>query len=342
MATKKDSCFMLMTNVNCGLTRRYIAFAISKSEDPRDGFHQYFITESNVRDWPWMAVNGDHFVVTHRGEGDINSPVATVFSVNALKTGERHPPYFRYYSKDVNGIKSVLPPTHHQNAAGLTYLLGRNSSKRLDIFAFPQMIDRWTAPSLLKTFVDLISTKPSVVGAVYRKDKIYLVGSRLVEAKGEGYANPERHQIHGLRIPIEKLGASQIKTSKDYSKGFLNWILERKATSDSPNDRVSYRFPAIAVNKRDDMLFGYGRLPFVSENPSFPLKPEARYTLWYSGEPKQRRSYLLREGDAVSSNASIDYTTAVVDPADDTTFWVALPYAGSNGKLKTVIGKISP
>ena len=87
------------------------------------------------------------------------------------------------------------------------------------------------------------------------------------------------------------------------------------------------------------MLFGYSRLPFVSENP---LKPEARFTLWYSGEPKQRRSSLLQEGLADRSDAPVDYTTAVVDPADDTTFWVALPYAGSNGTLKTVIGKISP
>ncbi|MGH8511110.1 MAG: hypothetical protein ACREU8_06910 [Gammaproteobacteria bacterium] len=90
------------------------------------------------------------------------------------------------------------------------------------------------------------------------------------------------------------------------------------------------------------MLFGYGRYPFVNKNV---LYPEARYTLWYANEAKQRRSYLLREGDAANTrtvNVQIDYTTAVVDPADDTSFWVSLPYVASNGKYRTVVGKISP
>ena len=339
---KNGSCIITTTKENCDLTRRYVAFAVSKTEDPRDGFHQYMLLESNNRDWPWMTVNGNHFVVTHKGdftthtgEGEANSPVATIFSVNALKTGEQHPPYFRYYSEDVSGIKSVLPPTHHQNAAGLTFLLGRSKGKRLDIFALPQMNDPWTAPALLKTFVNLSSDKPSVVGAVYRIGKLYLVGGKSVEEKGEAV----RTSVRVVRIPVEKLGASIIKASNDSSKGFLDHAFGRNATSDAPGDRLSYAFPAVAVNKRGDMLFGYGRFPFISEKP---FKPEARYSLWYSGETKQRRSFLLLEGKSVNSDTSIDYTTAVVDPSDDMTFWVALPYAESSTRLKTVVGKISP
>jgi hypothetical protein len=106
--------------------------------------------------------------------------------------------------------------------------------------------------------------------------------------------------------------------------------------------RLSYERPSIAVNKNGDMLFGYGRYPFMSEKT---LHPEARYTLWYANEPKQRRSYLLREGEAANTrtvNTQIDYTTAVVDPVDDTSFWVALPFVNSNGGYRTIVGKISP
>jgi len=40
--------------------------------------------------------------------------------------------------------------------------------------------------------------------------------------------------------------------------------------------------------------------------------------------------------------SALDYTTAVVDPSDDTTFWMALPYAGSSSGYRTVIGKVVP
>ncbi len=152
---RKNVC-LLSNDKYCDLVRRYAAFAVSKTEDPRDGFHQYMITENNTRDWPWMAVNGDAFVVSHKGDGSKTGPVATVFSVRALAKGERHPPYFRYYSKNVNDINSVMPPQHQQNAAGLTFLLGNNKGLRLDIFAFPQVNDPWTAPSLLKRLLTLV------------------------------------------------------------------------------------------------------------------------------------------------------------------------------------------
>jgi len=332
---RKNVCNFL-TNKYDDLVRRFVVFAVSKTEDPRDGFHQYIITESNVRDWPWMATNGNAFVTAHRGESE-SGPVATVFSISSLKSGEQHPPYFRYYSKDVNNILAVMPPTHHQNAAGLVYLLGKNKGKRLDIFAFQQTIDPWTAPPLLKTFVDF-SDKPNVTGAVYRQNKLYLIDPYLAEEKGEA----QRYSVRVVRVPVERLGGELIKASTDSAKGYLDYFFGRNAPSDSPNDRISYERPSVAVNKNGDMLFGYGRYPFVSEKT---LHPEARYTLWYGNEAKQRRSQLLRVGEAANSrtvSVQIDYTTAVVDPADDTSFWVALPYVNSSGQYKTVVGKISP
>lgn len=326
------------TDTYCTLARRYVAFAVSKTEDPRDGFHQYMITENNYRDWPWMTVNGNAFVVAHRGGETTTGPVATVFSLIEIKAGDAHPPYFRYYSKHVNGIETVLPPTHHQNATGLVYLLGNNGGTRLDIFAFPQTVDHWTAPALLNTSVEFSAEKPRVLGAVFRQSKLYLVSPYKVEEKGAA----ERYSVRVVRLPVEKLGASLIKASTDSSKGYMDGYFGRNASSDSPEDRVSYERPSMAVNKTGDMLFGYGRYPFVNEKT---LHPEARYSLWYGSESKQRRGALLRAGEAANTNtinSAIDYTTAVVDPADDTSFWVALPYVNNGGTYKTVVGKISP
>ncbi|MGH9872231.1 MAG: hypothetical protein ACRD9S_07155, partial [Pyrinomonadaceae bacterium] len=131
------------TDDYCDLARRYIAFAVSRTEDPRDGFHQYMITENNNRDFPWMAVNGNAFIVSHKGSESTVGPVATVFSVNAVKSGDQHPAYFRYYAADLGGVSAAIPPVHYQNAAGLSFLLS-GSGDRIDIFAFRQATDPWT------------------------------------------------------------------------------------------------------------------------------------------------------------------------------------------------------
>ena len=49
-----------------------------------------------------------------------------------------------------------------------------------------------------------------------------------------------------------------------------------------------------------------------------------------------RRSLSVRAGTAAVSD-TIDYTTAMVDPVDDKTFWVALPYATSGAEMKAAI-----
>lgn len=325
------------TDDYCDLARRYIAFAVSKTEDPRDGFHQYMITESIYRDFPWMAVNGNAFIVAHKGTESTVGPVATIFSVNAVKSGDQHPPYFRYYDKDLGGVKAAMPPTHYKNAAGLNFLLaGGDTDPHIDIFAFRQATDPWTAPTLLKTSVNL-SEGIDLYNAVYRSGKLYLVGSQFAEEIGAA----RRYRVRLVRVPIEQPSASSIKASTSSSKGFLDVNFGKRHHADPTGSRISYEEPALAVNKNGDMLFAYGRYPF---SPADSLNPQARYTYWFGNETKQRPSQLLQEGTAPNSESVIDalhYVTAVVDPSNDLTFWMAVPYSVGTG-YKTVIGKVVP
>ena len=117
----------------------------------------------------------------------------------------------------------------------------------------------------------------------------------------------------------------------------------------------------MAVNKHGDVIYVYGRTGVETAQPLFP---EARYSVWLHGEPKQRRSRLLQEGtyqptwlydppgeDTPAETAAtsiihaypIDYATAVVDPLDDTTFWIIHEYADDATKAwKTVVGVVDP
>lgn len=327
----------LHSNEFCDLPRRLVAFAVSKTEDPRDGFHQYMLTENEYRDWPWMGVNGDHLIIAHNAEAEGVEPVVSVVSVTSVKSGQQHPAYFRYYPADFDGLTTAIPPVHHGNTGGLTFLLSKEGN-RLDIFAFPQTPNPWRAPAMLRTSVTLGDKVPPLTGSVYRAGRLHFVVHKKVEENG----GAKRYSVRAVRVPV-KSSLTSLTASTNPAEGFIDWFFGLNATGDPPGSRVSYERPSVAVNRRGDMLFAYGRYPFSGPTPS--LFPEARYTLWRAGEPKQLRSRLLKAGEAAASESIIsklDYATAVVDPSDDKSFWVAHTYANSSGGYRTVFGKITP
>lgn len=323
------------------LVRRYVAFAVSRTEDPRDGFHQYMLTESNYRDWPRMSVNGNVFVVAHNAEGAADSYVAYVFALDALKTGNQKALRFRLTQTDL-GVPAVVPVTHFASPDGLTFLL-RPDGATITIIAFPQPGASFKKPAVMKASVTLAEA-PSMLrtGAIYRNGKIYFACVKKVQD-----GPPERYSVRVVRIPIQ-VSANGISASTSGAQGYLDWAFGKNAVEDAPTDLVSYELPSMAVNQAGDMLFGYGRSPVQTQKP---LLPEARYTLWYAAEAKQRRSRQLQPGgyQPVKDGAKInfyaaDFTSTVVDPADDRTFWTALFYGDPSrpGAFKTVIGKVVP
>lgn len=334
--TIKDRC-TLSSDEFCDLPRRLVAFAVSKTEDPRDGFHQYMLTENEYRDWPWMGVNGNHFIIAHNGGAEGDEPLVSVVAVQAIKTGTQHPAYFRYSIADAGGLTKMIPPVHHGDTGGLTFMLSKEG-RRLDIFAFPQTLDPWRAPTLRRTSVTLGDNVPPLVGSVYRAGRLHLVVHKEVETNG----GAKRFSVRAVRVPIRS-SLTSLTASTNPAEGFIDHFFGLKATGDPAGSRVSYERPAVAVNGRGDMLFAYGRYPFSGPNP--PLFPEARYTLWRAGAPKQLRSRLLKIGEAAAAESvaeKLDYSTAVVDPSDDRSFWVAHTYANSGGGYRTVFGKITP
>src|SRR5262249_7997000 len=54
-----------LDDTTSNVIRRFVAIAISRSEDPRDGFDQVMTTESNYSDWPRIATGDGVIVVAH-------------------------------------------------------------------------------------------------------------------------------------------------------------------------------------------------------------------------------------------------------------------------------------
>ena len=341
------------------LGRRYFAFAVSKTEDPRDGFRLWFWNDNKrVADWPYIAVNGDNFMVTHHAEQS-GKPLAYVFSVAAMLQGKSSLPNWTYNAADVGGDETTLVPvTHYGDTAGLTYLV--RPGAKFEIFAFPgSPAGGAVRPQLLTTSITL-GAAPSMLraGAIYRGGKVYFVCMTKITDRVADQGGP-RMSVRVARIPVKKVSATSIKASTDSAAGFLDHVFGRNAPEDAPDDLVSYEMPALAVNKNGVMVIVYGRVGVTTAQTLFP---EARYSVYYPNEARQRRSRVLQKGDFLptfvhegetkatathyvdkSSKGGIDFGTAVVDPVDDLTAWMIHEFANkARGGYKTVAGVVKP
>lgn len=339
------------------LGRRYFAFAISKTEDPRDGFRIWFWKDNKrIADWPNIAVNGDNLIVTHRTEQS-GKPLAYVFSVAAMLQGKSSLPHWTYNASDLGGDETTLTPvTHFGDTGGLTYLVRRVGSK-FQIFAFHgSPADTATPPKLLATSVTFETKLPSKLGLpIYRAGKIYFTCMMMITERVPDVGGP-RMGVRIVRIPVGRPTRDRLKASTDKAAGFLDHTFGRNAPEDAPDDLVSYELPALAVNKNNVMVMVYGRVGVTTQTTLFP---EARYSVYYPNEARQRRSRVLQRGDFLPTfvhegetkatarhyvdKGVIDYATAVVDPRDDLTVWMIHEFADkAKGSYKTIVGAVRP
>lgn len=323
------------------LVRRYFAFAISKTEDPRDGFYQYMSTESNVADWPRIAVNNGSFVVAHNGP-EMAKPLAYVFAVDALKNGDAAPPNFVYYDFMLGILpwennRILVPVTHYGDSGGLTYFV--RPGNPVQIFAFPKSSDPWAPSAIQKTSIQL-SSAPSMLraGAVFRANKLYLGGVTNLFPIG----NFRLYVVRVTRIPIVKTKSGILAAT--FLPGFMEKAFGISGPGDKPGDMVNYDLPALTVNKNEDMVIVYNR----STGFGSTVLPEVRFSVFYHNESQPRPSAVLKRGDfqpkdKKGNDDTIDLATAVVDPSDDLTVWMAHEYGDkASSAYKTIIGRVRP
>ncbi|MBZ5724882.1 MAG: hypothetical protein LAP87_07775 [Acidobacteriia bacterium] len=119
-------------------------------------------------------------------------------------------------------------------------------------------------------------------------------------------------------------------------------ILQRGRIDDSSSTNF-YAYPSIAVNKNNDVLIGYNRFSandYPSAEFSFRLASDAPNTLEPEVMVKAGEAPYVVTGRQSGSNRWGDYSTTMVDPADDLTFWTIQEYAaappqGRNGRFGT-------
>jgi hypothetical protein len=101
---------------------------------------------------------------------------------------------------------------------------------------------------------------------------------------------------------------------------------------DDPAGVNFYAYPAISVNKNGDALIGYSRFSadqYPSANFSFRGAGDPPNTLEADTVIKDGESFYRVPGRAGQDNRWGDFSTTLVDPADDLTFWTIQEYGAS-------------
>ncbi len=113
---------ILLTNEVGKEARRVLAFAISKTSDPREGWDTYVYAHNIVKDWPFAAVDGDWLVLSHRDPstlGHEKGTIATLVSLVDLRFGRAQPRYVRYDQKDLPAYSDGTKPRYVEPAQHL-------------------------------------------------------------------------------------------------------------------------------------------------------------------------------------------------------------------------------
>jgi len=339
--------------------RRYFVFAVSRTDDPRDGFQAYINTETNYSDWPRVGLGNNILIVAHNaGKAATDwKPMAYVFALGDMAAGAAEPRNWKIDPFQTNG-GNLLPVLHIGSSSGWNHMLHPNGAT-WDVFSFQNTATTFSSlPTLRKTSINITNPLPGFSeGVVFRNGKIHLAG---VTVKADRIVDlaPEQDSVRLLRIPILFDANGFPQASKLTSDGFLDFDYGVRTASDTANWRFSYEQPSVAVNANNDILVTFGRVPVNNLTPQ-----EARYFIFSNATSHFEGSRLLKAGTALlfttytdattftpvpyyhfpddNYKDYIDYANAVVDPSDETTFWMTHEFS-TGSMFKMVVGRVVP
>jgi hypothetical protein len=314
------------------MVRRYLAFAVSRTEDPRDGFWMYATTEQNYSDWPRVTVAEGMLVIahnrhTHPRDYEGTRPAVYLFRLTDLAQGRPYPASRKLLRHEVGGnVKPVVP---YGASPGWAMLLRQDDAK-LALLSLRGITDWTQAPVLKRDSITAASALPFMgVAPIVRDGRLYFAGHAEVAA-ATGTQRP-RYGMRLLRLPLTGL-ASHPRMDETTAGG----ALDRCLVCDGTGNRTA-EVPSIGVTADGSMVIGFG-LSSVTLTDSLP--PEARYVVLGASAATAEPSVLIRAGEHMpfdvpknttrrqitTPSVRMDHSHVTVSP-DGRTVWVIGMYA---------------
>jgi len=302
------------------LVRRFTMIAISKTEDPREGFNEYWLPTGG--DWPSLVVNNSHLLVTMNGIGTFDpstTPLIYIVSLDDIAGGSGQPKVFRYFGSDLGSPKlGGLRPVLSHDAGAPDYFVAPNAG-------------------FLQVWASRDPTKPLVTAKIELQEAGFIRGSVVLQSGKLYYTYASGAWCKTMKpVPTDcplkiRLVAIRLNWSNNtltLSKA-LDSYLDDNAQDKEPSDLVSDEMPSLEVTRNGDVVIAYVRRAVRTAKP---LYNEARYSLLYHNEASARPSVLFKKGEGVATAipGRLDLAVQSLDP-DGLTVWITQAYAKAEG-----------
>jgi hypothetical protein len=309
------------------LKQRLIAVAVSRSEDPRDGFCLFLTSLFQSGDWPLMAVHGPFLILASMSKTEVTlldaGKLAKLDSKALCAKGDDDVGLGAFSGIDFGEPGHVYPVVQHDKrdatdpsakpsipiagppgatSSDVPTFLVATSGTTLSVFSFepvrhdrPQQLNVLFHPALSSSTIDLGHGLPDIrTQPVYRNGRIYISGDECsVDVPGCV------HRVRVMVLPVFRIGPDVV-VSRDPKLGFEDFTLS--AADHIPAliaERVagtSFEMPAIEVNKDGDFVVAYDRampLAFPGFKPA--MQTGVTYSVFYRAA-HERRDGVLQAG----------------------------------------------
>ncbi len=336
-------------------TRRVALLAISRSEDPRDGFFTYAFSQNIHREFVsqpsqrTMSINGDYLSFSQgraRHYGDKDSPIATLVSLKDLRVGRAKPEYLHYYEPDFDpdghgSIKAVGAVQLPEALTGNSLTVGAFTSGRYRVFAIkhPPARYRFTKPkgNSLPDFIANTQERVFPGRSVFRDGFFHFVGETLSAVhSGEYVYRPFYQRLRGY---VDFLGRPVLLPLSSQNR-LAQWPRVQNGKE------IVRSEPIVQVNGTGDVFIAYGES--IINDSGAREHASIHRVLWPAQSALPNPPEVWRLGSPSANDPwpghhhRIEKINMTVDPRDDRSFWAIHKYRRSNGQWGSFVGNYQP
>jgi uncharacterized repeat protein (TIGR01451 family) len=337
-------------------TTSAVLIGVSQTSDPTGNWNLFSVdadaTNVNWADFPSVGFNKDWIVVTANmftvaANAFANSNI-WVFTKSSLYNNAAPSAPFRRFTDAIGATK--VPALTYDTALATLYLVGVSNSSlgnlRIGTITGPVGAESYTSGTAFSTGTSWAFTGPDSP----QLGTAALIDSGDARMQKCSYRSGSLWCVHHVFLPAA--GAS---------RGSVQWwqlttagAVQQRGLIDDPSGATFSLYPSIAVNANNDVLIGYSRFSagqYASANYSFRSSCDAANTLQSDAVLKAGDGpYFKTFADPSGVSRWGDYSSTVVDPANDLDMWTIQEYAATpvtpgtndgNGRWGTWWGKVA-
>ncbi len=329
---------LYVDGIDCDLVRRNLMIAVSVSEDPADGFHLYAITESNVRDWPIVSVQGDQLIVGHMNYGRPRVPkrgyVALIFNLPDMRAGKKRPRYSKLYKEDFDDHGTIAFP-RSQDAFMTIGISGRGDGHFVYGFS-KQYIPNYDKPRIYRTAESLpaLNHNYSLADGLLRISSTNRSGSENL--RYDSYAlSVQPNRLNLMLTDVQK--ASDTVPELNFDRSNISQIYLSRLSVTSTGDEIISFSAALPVSNAGT-LGGQVRSGFTYNAGFIARKAnEAFFAPVTYIQLGQHAEVRFEPNSAIFFSAQ--QGAGAADPYNEDRIWIFNHHGlGKNGRLRGVLG----